>query len=73
MGKILIAVLLAVLAYKAYGWWRGWQARQDLQAPPEAAPLASGEDLRRCAVCDRYVASAAISACERLDCPMKAS
>lgn len=71
MGKLLVAVLFAILAYKAYGWWREWQARQDLPAPPEKSPLEAGEDLRRCAACDRYVVAATISACGRLDCPMK--
>jgi uncharacterized membrane protein YebE (DUF533 family) len=71
MGKLLIAALLAVLAYKAYGWWRQWQARQDLPAPPDQSPLEAGEDLRRCGGCDRYVVPATIAACVREDCPMK--
>ncbi len=71
LGKLLIAALFAVLAYKAFGWYRNWQAGQSLATPPKPDPLGPGEDLRRCAACDRYVAAAAIAACDRVGCPMK--
>lgn len=73
LGKILFAVLLVVLAYKAFGWFRTWQARQQLPDPPERGPIGPGEDLRRCTACDRYVDRAAILVCKRSDCPMKAT
>ena len=71
MVKLILAILLAVLAYKSFGWFRSWQARQEIAAAPPAEPLGPGVDLRRCSACDRYVAASAIADCGRADCPMK--
>ena len=72
MVKLILAILLVVLAYKAYGWFRTWQARQGIAAAPPTETLGPGVDLRRCSTCDRYVAASAIAECRRSDCPMKA-
>jgi len=71
LSKLLFAALLAVLAYKAFGWWRQWRRSQELASPTRQSPLDAGDDLRHCARCDRYIDAAALSACRIADCPMK--
>ena len=72
MVKLILAILLVVLAYKVFGWFRRWQSAQQLAAEPPPEPLGQGADLRQCPACDRYVATSANPACQRVDCPMKA-